>query len=74
MIGTRATRPGTCSPEGSVPLLPIVLRASRHASFPLATDLPARPAWPTSVSHGPHRARHRGLVAIPGAGARFKSP
>jgi hypothetical protein len=74
MVGTRATRPGTRSPEGSVPILPIVLRASRRASFPPATDLRARPGRPTSVSHGPHRVRHTGLVAIPPAGARFESP
>jgi hypothetical protein len=75
MIDTGVTHPGTHSlSEGSGLIAPIAPRASQRAPFPHAADHRAGPGRLPSVSRVPRGVRHTGLVAIPGAGAPFKSP
>ena len=75
MIGTGVTCPCTRSPdEGSVSIMPIALPVLLRASLPHAADHRVGSIRTARVSHVHRAAQPRRLVAIPGAGARFKSP
>jgi len=75
MFGTGLMRPLTRSQdEGSGSITPVAPRASRRASFPHAADHRAGSGRLPSVSDVQRAVRHKGLVILSGAEARFKSP
>ena len=75
MIGTGVTRPCTRSQdEGSGSITPFAPRAPPPAFFPHAPEHRTGFIGPVSVSHGRRAEQPRRLLAVPGTGARFKSP